>query len=168
MSYKLLISALSLIFMLVVNAQAENFKSFQSVLKEEGFAYKGLVLGFQMYEKPKIKLMARNCDGFLCEGFIVAEPVSDEMLAENLVLIYGGLQNTILNNPNNKAEWVGPDSWRRRIYVLIEQVMSNLKHSNRTEFAFDNLNVRGQCDPIPEKDYKAGKRPVLIIKLWIP
>jgi hypothetical protein len=159
---------LSIMIIWVVNAQGENFASMQDALNEAGFAYKGVANGFLIYDKPKIKLLVRSCNGFLCEGSIMADPVSDDELARNLILLYGGLQNTILNHPNSKFKWVEPDSWRRRVFVLIEQIFSNLKQSNKTEFAFDHLNVRGQCIPVSEKDYKAGHRPVLTIKMWLP
>lgn len=165
---KTIIMLLSMLIIWVVNAQAGNFGSMQDALKKAGFQYKGVANDFLIYEKPKIKFLVRNCNGFLCEGFIVADTVSDEILAENLILLYGGLQNTFLNHPNSKVEWVEPGSWRRRVFVLIEQVLTNLKQSNKTEFAFDHLNVRGQCIPVSEEDYRAGHRPVLTIKLWMP
>lgn len=150
------------------NAQAENFTSLQNSIKKNGFTYAGTVNGFEMHKKGDISLMVRNCGGYLCEGMIVAKPVSNEILAENLIILYGCLQNTFLNHPKSKTKWVEPDQWRTKTYSLIDNVMRNLQTANRTEFAFDNINVRGQCDPVPEKDFRSGKRPVLIIKLWIP
>lgn len=91
--------------------------------------------------------------------------MSDEELGVNVLWIYGSLQNT-LEWKHRKA--VDSSKMATRVRMLVKQILANLNQANRTEFAFDNLNVRGECYPLSDKDYKAGKRPPLTIKLWIP
>jgi hypothetical protein len=47
-------------------------------MNSAGFKYVAKQNGFLVYDKPNISIMMRNCDGYCCEGFIVAKPMSDE------------------------------------------------------------------------------------------
>ena len=144
---------------------AGNFRDFEAAVRKQGFTPSKTLNGFKMYEKSGVSIAMRSCSGYCCEGLIMAEPMSDEELAINVVNVYFPLQNTLKAKGKESAET--PDT-ASRVRILIDQVMSNLKQANRTEFAFDHLNVRGQCDPLPQKEFESGKRPLLIIKLWIP
>lgn len=143
-----------------------NFQPLKSFIKRQGFSFEMSVNeGFELFEKSGVRIAIRDCGGDCCEGFIATEPIPEMELAKHLALIYMSLQNTLVKRAKpNVDPLMAPD----RAPVLLSQVLGNLSQSNRTEFAFDHLNVRGQCDPLPEKDYEAGKRPLLIIKLWIP
>jgi hypothetical protein len=147
------------------NVHAGNFKNFQSLMQDQGFTYTTTLNGFSVYEKKNVSIMMRSCGGYCCEGLIVAKPMSHEELGVNVTWVYGSLQNTL--------EWKGrkfvdPKFMSDRVRNLVKQIVTNLEHANRTKFAFDHLNVRGQCDPVSDNDYRDGKRPVLIIKLCIP
>lgn len=162
---KRFIMASSFMLMLAVSAYAGNFKNFQTVMNDQGFNYVNTLNGFSGYEKPNVSIWMRSCEGYCCEGFLVAKPMSHEELGVNVLWVYGSLQNTL--------EWKGreavdPSKMARRVRMLVKQILTNLNQANRTEFAFDNLNVRGECYPVSDKDYKAGKRPGLTIKLFIP
>lgn len=165
---KIFIVNVGLILTWVAIAWGGNFDSVQKILVKENFTYKGEVQGFHTYMKqnPEILIMIRNCKDFLCEAILTTDPVSDAVLANNLILIYGGLQNTLQDVPGINI-MPDPGSWNRQVYALIQKILTNLEHANRTEFAFDHLIVRGQCDPIPEKELKAGHKPMLLINLWI-
>jgi TPR repeat protein len=155
-------------------ASAGNFKKFQDTMKDQRFTYqKALNFNeFFTYQKgsnkpPIIMISARNCKGYCCEGLIVAQPMSDTELAGYVGIVYIYLQDTLRSLGRDFVDLV-EFSEAGRVRLLVDQVMTNLKQSHRTEFAFDNLNVRGECHPVAEKDYRAGKRPSLMIKLWIP
>ncbi|MGO9579681.1 MAG: hypothetical protein ACLP2P_09745 [Desulfobaccales bacterium] len=162
---KIVVLSIGFLLILAVGVHAGNFKNFQSLMKSQGFTYVTTQNGFETYKKSNVSFAMRSCDEYCCEGIIVADPMSDEELGANIVWLYGSLQNTL--------EWKGrkavdPSMMASRVKILVRQIMANLYQANRTEFAFDYLNVRGQCNPVPDKEYKAGKRPVLVIKLWIP
>ena len=144
---------------------AGNFDNFEAAVRKSGFKPSGTVNGFKLYEKSNISITMRSCSGYCCEGTITAKPMSDEELAENVLPVYSQLQNTLRARDR---EYVDIADASKRIRILVDRVLNNLKQANRTEFAFDHLNVRGQYEPLPQKEFQAGKRPLLIIKLWVP
>jgi hypothetical protein len=155
------------VMFLVPTEQTGNFKNFQMIINRNGFNYKpNLDLkGFSCYTKKDVLFYMRNCDNYCCEGFISAKPMSHEKLGTYLVVLYSFLQNTL---ELKGKEFVDQTKANNRIERLIKQTVGNLEKANRTEFAFDYLNVRGECYPVSDEEYKAGKRPILMIKLWNP
>jgi TPR repeat protein len=147
-----------------------NFSRFKEDIAKTGLFTPDKVLnGFSIFQnkEDKLNLLAmRSCDGYCCEGFIAIQPMEVDDLDGYIGFLYGPLQNTLYLTKKESVE----NGFKERVSVLRSQIMANLKQStsNRTEFAFDHLNVRGECPPVSDAEFKAGKRPVLTIKLWIP
>jgi hypothetical protein len=134
-----------------------NFDNFETTIKKSGFTPTGTLNEFKLYEKPSISITMRNCGGYCCEGMIMSKPISDKELAGNVLLVYFQLQNTLRAHDEHYGDLADTAG---RIRILVAQVLNNLKHADRTEFTFDHLNVRGQYDPLSQKE--------IIIKLWVP
>jgi hypothetical protein len=145
-----------------------NFAVFQASMAKAGFlSSMGVLNGFSMYQSKENKLnfvSMRSCDGYCCEGLVSTQPMDEKDLDAYILFVYSPLQNTLyLANKDSVA-----NGFKERVVLLREEIMTNLKQSNRTEFAFDHLNVRGECPPVSDAEFKAGHRPQLTIKLWIP
>jgi hypothetical protein len=75
---------------------------------------------------------------------------------------------TLAENQKESVDVTDSAMLNERASALVGQIMGNLSQSNRTEFAFDHLNVRGSCDPVSEQESTRGKQPVIVVKLWLP
>jgi hypothetical protein len=150
------------------NGTANNFTRFEAMLKQAGWVSPcGAINGFSLYEAKDEKanfVCMRNCGGDCCEGIVALKPVDNETLQVYLSFIYAPLQNTLASMKEN---YVAPHA-AERTPALRQAIMDHLKSSDHAEFEFDHLNVRADCHAIPESDFKAGMRPEMIIKLWIP
>jgi hypothetical protein len=151
--------------------KAGNYSVFKKLIREEGFFYDGTIGHFEMYVKPRTKPMeilvtARSCKGDFCEGSVIAKPMTLEELRDNLLLIYMPLLYTMSHRDGQKV--ASSEVIVNRLEVLVKMIFINLARTNLSEFSFDGLNVRVRCDPVPDADFKRGKRPWLAIKLWIP
>ena len=143
-----------------------NFDRIKTALEKSGFTYGTTLNGVEIYGKTVGKgptsINIRNCGGDCCEGFLTAFPKSNDDWRSTLAVLYGTLEDTLSQNKTDAA------TVKERVPVLVDQIMSNLKHANRTEFTFDGLHVRGLCDPETDEEHAAGTGPMLFVKLWVP
>lgn len=151
---------------LPTSGEKGNFHKFESIIKP-WFIPKGNLKGFSAYENKVNKLnslLMRSSNGYCCEGLIMVQPMEDDELIGYLMFLYSPLQESLRLNNRESVN----THFKERVAVLCDQLMTNLKQSNRTEFAFDHLNVRGEIYPVSDAEYKAGKTPMLMVKLWSP
>lgn len=141
------------------------FERLVSSVTSFGYKFSKTINGFDLYEKDDVTLFMRNCNNDICEGMITAPPMSDEDLADKIMPMYLAFQ-TVLDSPvftNNDDELL-----LKHTDLLVNKVMVGLKNKNKTEFTYDGLKVRGEVYPVSKKEKKSGKKPMLLIKLWIP
>jgi len=148
-----------------------NLARLQGILEKFGFVYTKSINDFLLYSKKGEKgttISIRSCDGYVCEAVLTALPMSEEQLLINVMPLYLSLEKSLAENQKESVDVANSAMLNERASALVSQIMGNLSQSNRTEFAFDHLNVRGTCDPVSDEEARRGKQPVLVLKLWLP
>ncbi len=143
----------------IVNAGS--FDNFEIITKHGGYRNTGKVFnGFLLYHSNKIDLfVSKNNERDVTEGVIIAKPASDDEMILAIASIYGPISKTL------KVENI---ELERNSKLILSKIYSGLQNSNKYEYNYNNhIRIRGECYPVSKKDYNRGKRPALLIKLWI-
>jgi hypothetical protein len=154
-------------------AEKGNFAVFETMMKRSGYSkFPATLNGFVSYQKDHDMITMRGVNGNCCEGALIlpsrSDASSNDYILGHLVMVYPLLEATLNSSGKDSTDISDASAVAKRTYALLAEVMHNLSQANRTEFAFDHLNVRAECQPVSQKDLKAGNGPVLSIKLWIP